>query len=73
MSLLLLDTSILIDVLRGHEPAVELLGSLDAVPACSEITRAQELEAELSTLNVRHFPMFEELEPPYRPAFRGGS
>lgn len=123
MSDFVLDTSILIDVLRGHEAAVELVAGLGSVPACSEVTRVEvlrgmrgperqatehlletvewivldeplarragalgrrwrrghdlstsdlviaatveELEAELLTLNVRHFPMFEALEPPY--------
>lgn len=120
----LLDSSILIDVLRGSPEAVSYLSSLDSVPACSEITRvevlrglrsperrrarrlleslewvavdravaeragelgrrwrrshdgiatadliiaasAELLDAELATANVRHFPMFEGLEPPY--------
>ena len=121
--MIVLDTTVLIDVLRGHRPALEYLRSLDAVPACSEITRvevmrgirsrerdaveqlmrslrwisvdeqiarragglgrtwrrshrlasadlvigatAQELSAGLATANVRHFPMFEGLKPPY--------
>ena len=37
----LLDTSVLIDVLRGHRPAMEYLNLLDEVPACSEITRVE--------------------------------
>lgn len=120
----LLDTSVLIDVLRGHPPAVEFLGSLDAVPACSEITRVEvmrglrsgerrgaerlfaavewvavdeevarragelgrrfrrshaalatadliigasalEHELDLATCNVRDFPAFRGLRPPY--------
>ena len=121
--MILLDTTVLIDVLRGHRPALDWLRGLDTVPACSELTRvemvrglrhaelpagealmralhwiavdeeiarragtlgrrwrrshgigtvdlviaatAQHLEAELATSNVRHFPMFERLEPPY--------
>jgi predicted nucleic acid-binding protein len=119
-----LDTSILIDVLRGSRAALEYLHGLQLVPACSEVTRvevlrglrssertgaerlfqalrwvpldealarragelarrwdrhrsgigladvviaatAQQLAADLATTNVRHFPMFEGLSPPY--------
>jgi len=121
--MIVLDTTVLIDVLRGHRPALEWLESLDVVPACSELTRvemarglrhpelpageslmralqwiavdeeiarragtlgrrwrrshgvgtvdlviaatAQHLDATLATSNVRHFPMFADLEPPY--------
>jgi len=121
--MIVLDTTVLIDLLRGHAPALSYLRSLDEVPACSEVTRvevmrgvrhrerdaterlmqslgwigvdeqiarragtlgrrwrgshllattdliiaatAQELAAELATSNVRHYPMFEELRPPY--------
>jgi len=120
----LLDTSVLIDVLRGSEAATSWLASLDEVPSCSELTRAeilrgvrspersrterllsslrwalvdepvsrragelgrqyrrshpglsivdfviaasaQLLEADLATANVRHYPMFKGLVPPY--------
>jgi predicted nucleic acid-binding protein len=120
----LVDTSVLIDVLRGSDAAAEWLAGLDEVPLCSEVTRAEVLrgvrsrerapterllqalrwvpvdesvsrragelgrqhrrshpglsvadlviaatalgaEAELATGNVRHFPMFRGLEPPY--------
>jgi len=37
------DTSILIDVLRGAEPAAKWLASLDSLPVCSEITRTEVL------------------------------
>lgn len=119
-----LDTSVLIDVLRGLPVAVDYLVSLSEVPACSEITRvevmrglrsaerapterlfhelrwvpldemvarragnlgrdwrhshqglsvgdlvvaatADHLSAQLATCNVRHFPMFKGLAPPY--------
>lgn len=121
--MIVLDTTVLIDLLRGHAPALSYLDSLDEVPACSEVTRVevmrgirhrerdaterlmqslgwigvdeqiarragtlgrqwrrshllattdliiaattQELAAELATSNVRHYPMFEELRPPY--------
>jgi predicted nucleic acid-binding protein len=121
----LLDTSVLIDVLRGSEAAAGWLGSLEDVPSCSELTRAevlrgvrsrerartdqlltalrwvsvdetvsrragelgrqyrrshpglsivdfviaataQLLDAHLATANIRHYPMFPGLRPPYR-------
>jgi len=120
----LLDTSVLIDVLRGSPTATRWLASLEEVPLCSEVTRAEVLRgvrsaerartdrllealrwapvdatisrragelgrahrrshralgvadlliaatalthgAELATGNVRHYPMFPELAPPY--------
>jgi predicted nucleic acid-binding protein len=39
----LLDTSVLIDVLRGSEAAAAWLGTLGEVPSCSELTRAEVL------------------------------
>lgn len=39
--MIVLDTTVLIDVLRGHRPALEWLRSLDAVPACSELSRVE--------------------------------
>lgn len=39
--MIVLDTTVLIDVLRGHRAALEYLRSLDAIPACSEITRVE--------------------------------
>jgi len=38
-----LDTSVLIDVLRGSEAAAAWLADLDELPLCSEITRAEVL------------------------------
>jgi predicted nucleic acid-binding protein len=38
-----LDTTVLIDVLRGHPPALEYVLSLEAVPVCSEVTRVEVL------------------------------
>jgi predicted nucleic acid-binding protein len=122
----LCDTSVIIDILRAHPPALAFAGALDEPPTCSEITRvevlrgmrsaerrtterlfgtirwvgvdeaiarragdlgrtwrrshqgiatadliiaatADELGLELATLNVRHFPMFSRLRPPYAP------
>jgi len=121
----LLDTSIIIDVLREHPVASEYLLKLPETPTCSEITRvevlrglrseergpterlfarlrwvvvdetitrrageigrswrrshpgistadlviaasAQERGLKLATANVKHFPMFRGLRPPYR-------
>lgn len=122
--MIVLDTTVLIDHLRGHEAARSFLASLADVPACSEITRvevlrgirdgerratealmatmtwigidepiarragdlgrryhrshaglavadliiaatAEHLGAIVATSNVRHFPMFTDLRPPY--------
>lgn len=127
---LVLDTSVLIDVLRGSEPATRWLLTLDDVPICSEITRTEvlrgvrsaerspterllqalrwiavderisrragelgreyrgshtglgvadliiaatglELDTLLATANVRHFPMFPGLQPPYQDDLSG--
>jgi predicted nucleic acid-binding protein len=120
---IVLDTTVLVDVLRGHGPARDWLAALDEVPACSELTRVEILRgvrhrerasaealmralrwigvdeeiatragilgrtwrrshalatvdlviaatamsrgATLGTSNVRHYPMFEGLAPPY--------
>jgi predicted nucleic acid-binding protein len=122
--MLLLDTSVLIDVLRGSRVASAWLGSVEELPLCSELTRAEVLRgigsaersrterllrslrwvavdepisrragelarqyrrshpglgivdfvigataqllgADLATGNVRHYPMFARLKPPY--------
>lgn len=120
-----IDTSVIIDILRGLPAAVDYVESLEQVPVCSEITRvevirglrsservpterlfhqlrwasldesiarragelgrkwrksypgisspdlvvaatAEQLEADLATSNIRHFPMFKRLQPPYQ-------
>ena len=120
----MLDTSVLIDVLRGDRAAVRFVTGLEEVPLCSEITRIELLRglrsgerraasqlldaldwqpidariarragelgrrwrrshpgidtadlaiasttqlsgSELATTNTKHFPMFEDLAPPY--------
>lgn len=43
MTAYVLDTSILIDVLRGAEDATAWLSALDEIPVCSEITRTEVL------------------------------
>jgi predicted nucleic acid-binding protein len=119
-----LDSTILIDHLRGSRTATDFIAGLDASPTCSEVTRievvqglraaekqaaaqvfdllewvplddmiarragelgrrwrrshpgidiadlaiaatAEVLEAQLATLNLKHFPMFESLRAPY--------
>lgn len=119
-----LDTTVLVDHLRGSSPAGEYIAALGAPPTCSEVTRieilrglrseerrraerlfalitwipvdeevaqragelgrrwrrshpgigvpdlaiaatAELLETQLSTQNLKHFPMFEGLRAPY--------
>lgn len=43
MTVTVLDTTVLIDVLRGDEAAVAWLGGREEVPMCSEVTRAEVL------------------------------
>jgi predicted nucleic acid-binding protein len=38
---IVLDTSVLIDVLRGWEPATGWFAGLEGVPGCSEVTRVE--------------------------------
>jgi len=125
VSAVLIDTTVVIDLLRGYGPAHDYVLGLEAVPAASEITRIEVLRGVrsgerrvtdrllstfqwfdvdeaiarragdlgrrtrashrglatadlviaatalehrlgLATLNVRHFPMFAALQPPYR-------
>ena len=122
----LLDSTIVIDLLRGHRPALAFVESLGSIPVASEVTRVEVLRGvrsgerrlterllgtfdwlaldepiarragelgrrwrashrgiatadlviaasalehglDLATLNVRHFPMFDGLRPPYDP------
>lgn len=124
MSPSVLDTSILIDVLRGSPEAIRYVAGLEEQPLCSEVTRTEVLrgvrsgerrtteillsqidwrdvdasvsrragefgrryrrshgmlgaadlliaatadlvDGRLQTMNVRHFPMFAGLRPPY--------
>ncbi|HEY8730427.1 MAG TPA: type II toxin-antitoxin system VapC family toxin [Candidatus Limnocylindria bacterium] len=46
--MIVLDTTVLIDLLRGRASALEYLRSLTDVPACSEVTRVEVLRG------VRH-------------------
>lgn len=39
--MIVLDTTVLIDLLRGHAAALDYLRSLTDVPACSEVTRVE--------------------------------
>jgi predicted nucleic acid-binding protein len=120
----LLDTSVVIDILRGAPQALDYAGSLHRVPGCSEMTRVEVMRGvrsaerrrterffgvvrwieldeaisrragdlgrrfrrthpglaaadlviaatalesglDIATRNVRHFPMFPRLAPPY--------
>ena len=123
MAGVLVASTVLVDHLRGHEPATAWLAGLEAVPLCSEVSRVEiltgmrsgerrkvealfssldwvpvaeevarragvlgrryrsshrlgaadliiaasveERGAQLATGNVRHFPMFPDLTPPY--------
>ena len=49
---------------RSHRSSHREIGIVDYVIAATTET----LHAELWTLNVRHFPMFPELAPPYQVA-----
>jgi predicted nucleic acid-binding protein len=51
--MVLLDTSVLIDVLRGWQPAAEWLAGLGEVPTCSELTRAEVLRGVRSPERAR--------------------
>lgn len=44
MTQVVLDTSVIIDVLRGSPAAAEWLAARDHVPACSELTRVEILQ-----------------------------
>lgn len=68
--MIVLDTTVLVDVLRGHRPALEWLRSLDEVPACSELTRVELLgglrtrerqAAERLMGSIRWLPVDEEI------------
>ncbi len=124
LPLIVVDTTVLIDILRGHIPAVEWAAALDRRMVATELTRTEilrglrshergaaerlfagirwmgvteaiarragelgrasrrshrglgtvdllvgatalDLEAPLATSNVRHYPMFPDLVPPY--------
>jgi predicted nucleic acid-binding protein len=65
-----LDTTVLIDVLRGHRPALDYLRSLREIPACSEISRVEVLRgirhaerdaAEQLFRHLRWIPLDEQV------------
>ena len=39
--MIVLDSTVIIDLLRGHGPAATFLAGLTEVPACSEVTRVE--------------------------------
>lgn len=68
--MIVLDTTVLIDVLRGHRPALGYLRSLDTLPACSEITRVEVMrgirirerdEVEQLMRSLRWIPVDEQI------------
>ena len=51
-----------------RQRTMALLDSLDLVPVTERIAAtALDLGLDLATLNVKHFPMFRGLRPPFRP------
>ena len=63
MSGVLLDSTVVIDLLRGHRPALDYVLNLGTVPAASEITRVEVLrgvrsgERRLTERLLGHVPM----------------
>jgi predicted nucleic acid-binding protein len=66
----ILDTTILVDVLRGHIQAVDYMLALEEVPVCSEVTRVEVLRglrsderrpAERLFQQLRWFPVDEAI------------
>ena len=62
MSVIVLDSAILIDVLRGYDPAVDFLRRLEAVPVCSEITRVEVLRGMRSNERPAVETLFQALD-----------
>jgi predicted nucleic acid-binding protein len=58
----LLDTAVLIDVLRGHEAAIGFLTGLETVPLCSEVTRIEVLRGLRSAERQAAAALLNELE-----------
>jgi predicted nucleic acid-binding protein len=56
-----LDTSVLIDVLRGSQVAADWLASLEQLPLCSEITRAEVLRGVRSPERTRTEQLLDAL------------
>ena len=57
----LLDTSVVVDVLRGVPAAIRYAGSLDAPPTCSEITRVEVLTGLRSAERSKTERLFRSL------------
>lgn len=57
-----LDTSILIDHLRGSEAAFEYLVGLDARPVCSEITRIEVIQGLRSAERRAAYKLFQMID-----------
>lgn len=58
----MLDSSILIDLLRGHVPAVDFVHRLGTVPVCSEITRVEVLRGMRSKERPATETLFQALD-----------
>src|SRR6266536_3492313 len=56
-----LDTTVLIDVLRGHPQAVDYLLGLEEVPVCSEVTRVEVLRGLRSAERGAAEQLFQRL------------
>ena len=56
-----LDTTVLIDVLRGHAAAVDYLLALDDVPVCSEVSRVEVIRGLRSAEQRRAEQLFQRL------------
>lgn len=57
-----LDTTVLIDHLRGDEAARAFLRQLDAPPSCSEVTRVEVIQGLRSTERRRAEQLFAAIE-----------
>lgn len=56
-----MDTSVIIDILRGLSPAVDYVERLEDVPSCSEITRVEVIRGLRSTERVPTERLFQQL------------
>ena len=58
----MLDSAVLIDLLRGYDPAIEFLKGLSGVPLCSEITRVEVLRGMRSNERPAVETLFRALD-----------
>ncbi len=57
-----LDTSVLVDIVRGRPAARSLYGSLSATPRCSEVSRAEVLRGMRSAERAATYRLFEAID-----------